>query len=371
MKLFLIYQKGIHKLGLKNFFTRSTTRAPATGVIVGRLYGNSIIPTGVLNGSNAMTNSDIYSVVNLIASEVAGMSFKSTPFVEGVLNRPNQITNQFNFWQSTMATMLLYGNAYVLINKNNSNQVSGFELLQDSQVTNFIVADDSSTLTYAVHFEDQRPDTYYDASEILHFKLVTVGQDQNDKYVGKSPLISLIPEIEIQNLSNALTKSSLKEGINPSVMLKTPTQLDKEAKNNIRDSFVDATTGENLGKPIVLDASAELQTLGIKSEVTSFLDNINWTKNQISKVYGLNSMAINGDGDAQSSLDMQMNQQRMAIAHYKNAITSELRLKLGVPVDLIEDITDDSLIARYSGLVSSQIISPVDANTALTQKGVI
>lgn len=341
-------------------------------MVVGRLYGNTLIPTGILSASNALTNSDIYSVVSLISSDIAGMQFKSTPYVESVLNKPNPLINQFNFWQSVVAQMLLYGNAYVTINKNGSNQVSGLELLQDYQVQNVIVSDDGSELTYAVHYDDNRQDTWFSSGEILHFKLVTVGSDSNDKWFGKSPLTALAPELGIQNLSNKLTQETLKNGINPSVLLKVPeAQLDKEAKDNIRTGFINSTTGDNLGAPIVLDSSTDLETIGVTPEVIDFLKNVDWTKTQISKAFGVNEAMLNGDGDSQSSIKMIQEQYKSAISRYENALSSELSLKLGVPVNLVAETTDDSLIARYSDLVNNQIISGAEAQEALKERGII
>lgn len=356
----------------KDFFTRSSPRAPAnSGMVVGRLYGNTIIPTGILSASNAMTNSDIYAITSLVASDIAGMEFHSTPLIETALNRPSKNINPFNFWQSVVAQMLLYGNAYVLINKQ-QDTITGFELVQDDQVSSIIVSDDGQDLTYLVHFNDKRPDAYYDANEILHFKLITAGSDTSSQYFGKSPLISLVPELSIQGLSNELTKSTLKNGINPAVLIKIPeAKLDRDVKTGIRDSFIDQSTGDNFGKPIVLDSSSELSQLGVSPEVTQLLNNLDFTKTQISKAFGVPDSYLMGQGDQQSSIEMIQGLYQNSITRYKNAIQYELSLKLGVPIEMATELTDDQLIARYTLLAENSIISPVDANQALKQKGII
>lgn len=361
-------------MGLKNFFTRSSTRAPTKGMIVGRLFGNTLIPTGVLSASNAMTNSDIYSVVSLISSDIASMQFTTQDKdVLPLLQKPHKFINSFNFWQSVVAQMLLYGNAYVTINKTpDGHEFLGLELLQDYQVTSIMVDDGSTDITYDVKYDDGRPEMYFDSYEMLHFKLVTVGSDESNRYFGTSPLTSLAPELSIQALSNSLTKETLKNGINPQVAIKVPeAQLDKEAKDVIRDGFVDSTTGENIGKPIVLDASADLQMLGIAPEVTSFLENVNWTKNQISKAFGINEAMLNGDGDSQSSIEMVQAQYQKSLMRYKNAIQYELMLKLGGDINLAAAPTDDIVLTRLSDLVDKQILSPVEANQKLKEKGII
>jgi len=319
-----------------------------------------------------MTNSDIYSVVSLISSDIAGMKFHSTDTVEQLLNNPSSYINGFNFWQTVVAQMLLYGNAYAIIDKDSSGAVQGITLLRDDQVSEIII--NNAELTYLVNFDEaNKPSLYYSSDEILHFRLLTVGTDTNKQYFGRSPLVALAPEINIQNLSNNLTKSTLTNAISPSVAISVPeAQLEKDAKDRIRDSFVDSTSGDNYGKPIVLDASATLTTLNnLSPEVASFLSNLDWTKQQISKAFGVPDSYLNGTGDQQSSIDMISQMYNSSIQRYKNPIVSELSLKLGVPVELVTEMTDDQLIARLSGLVDAQIVLPVDANNTLKQKGII
>ncbi|MCM6836085.1 phage portal protein [Leuconostoc mesenteroides] len=319
-----------------------------------------------------MTNSDIYSVVSLISSDIAGMKFHSDEVTEQLLNKPSQSINGFNFWQTVVAQMLLYGNAYCTINKDAKGVIQGITLLRDDQVSEIIIND--GELTYLVNFDEaNKPSLYYSSDEMLHFRLITVGTDTNRQIFGRSPLVALAPEITIQGLSNNLTKTTLKNAISPNAIISVPdAQLDRGAKNVIRDGFVDSTTGDNYGKPIVLDASATLSTLDkLTPETASFLSNLDWTKQQISKAFGVPDSYLNGQGDQQSSLQMTTQLYNSSIQRYKNPIIAELELKLGVPVALTNDITDDELIARMSGLVESQIVEPIEANQKLKDRGII
>ncbi|WP_278363558.1 phage portal protein [Leuconostoc lactis] len=355
-----------------DFFTRSSTRAPVnTGMIVGRLYGNTLLPTGVLSANTALTNSDIYAVTTLISSDIASMTWHHAGPAQDALNKPNDYTSSFNFWQSVTAKMLLYGNSYVLINRQ-GDTVTGFEQLQDDQVESVLISDDGKSITYEVRFNDDRPTAYYQPNEILHFKLISMGSNINDQYFGKSPLLSLAPEIGLTNLSNKLAETALQNGINPSVLISIPeAQLDKEVKDSIRDGFVDSTTGANYGKPIVIDSSAKLDTLDISPEVSKLLTNLSFTKTQISKAFGVPDSFLMGQGDQQSSIDMIKGMYNTSIGRYKNAIQSELQLKLGLPITINHDILDDELINRLVTLTDKGIISPVDANIALKEKGII
>jgi len=110
-----------------------------------------VLPTGILSADSAMTNSDIYSVVSLISSDIAGMKFHSDEVTEQLLNKPSQSINGFNFWQTVVSQMLLYGNAYCTINKDAKGVIQGITLLRDDQVSEIIIND--GELTYLVNFD--------------------------------------------------------------------------------------------------------------------------------------------------------------------------------------------------------------------------
>lgn len=341
-------------------------------MIVGRLYGNTLLPTGVLSANTALTNSDLYAVTMLISSDIAAMQWHNQGPLSGPLDRPNSYTSSFNFWQSVVAKMLLYGNSYVLIQRDDTGAVSGFEQIQDDQLESVLVNDDGSDITYQVRFNDDRPTTYYQPDEILHFKLLALGSSINDQFFGKSPLLSLAPEIGLTNLSNKLAESALQNGINPSMLITIPeAQLDKEVKDGIRDNFVSSTTGDNFGKPIVLDSSAKVEALGINPEISKLLSNLTFTRNQVAKAFGIPESYLQGKGDQQSSIAMTESMYAVAIDRYKNAIQSELQLKLGVPVTLSTEITDDALVVRLTTLTESTIISPADAQAILKDRGIL
>lgn len=360
-------------MGIRDLFKRASTQPPKTaGIIVGRMFGSNILPTGVLNGSSAMTNSDIYSVVTLISSDIAAMQFHSDALHESALNYPSVTINQFTFWQSVIAKMLLYGNAYVIINKDNTGAINGFEQLEDGQVMSVAISDDGQGLTYYIHFYDNRPDMYYDSSELLHFKLITVGNDQSERIFGKSPLVALVPELSIQQLTNSLAENSLKNAINPYITIKVPdAKLDKDVKDSIRESFIDGTTGDNYGKPVVLDASADLATIGVDSKVTDLLNNLNFTKTQVSKAFGVPDSYLNGNGDQQSNILMVQDLYKSSIERYRNAIQSELTMKLGVQVSLADQLTDDAFIAQLLLLQQNQVIGATDTKDALMKRGIL
>ena len=84
---------------------------PSTNMSSFIIQNGQVLPNNLVDASTALHNSDLYSVVNLLSSDIASASFEvATPF-DKVINNPNNLISPFNFWQSAVVQMLLTGNA--------------------------------------------------------------------------------------------------------------------------------------------------------------------------------------------------------------------------------------------------------------------
>ncbi|WP_461241097.1 phage portal protein [Paucilactobacillus sp. N302-9] len=360
-----------------NPFAKFQTRQralPSSSVSSFVIQDGKIIPNKLVNVERALHNSDIFSVVNRIASDVSACEFKvQAPFDEP-LNNPNNKISSFNFWQSVIVQMLMTGNAYVPITRKNG-LISQFELVTPANVT-VTLSDYSKDIQYSVQYDDERGQIDYKSADMLHFRLLTVG-DQNNQYIGMSPLESLINDIDIQEQSKRLTLATLKNAINPNYILTVPEGiLDNESKDNIRKSFEEQNTGSNSGRAVVLDQGLTMSTVAINSDVAKFLNNYNFSQTQIAKAFGIPDSYLNGDGDEQSSLDQIRAFYANGLQQYIKPVESELTMKLGVKVNLDEmsaiDVDNQQLIDNLAKLAtgSTPILSPEMALDILNRKGV-
>ena len=94
-----------------------------------------IITSNTIQPSQAMTNSDIYAVISRISSNIAAMKIKADDQnVQNVINKPSTILNSFSFWQKCVTQMLLTGNTYVYIQRQNGLPV-GLVQIPANEVT--------------------------------------------------------------------------------------------------------------------------------------------------------------------------------------------------------------------------------------------
>lgn len=349
---------------------------PSTNLSSFIIQGNQVMPNNLVDASTALHNSDLYAVVNLLSSDIASANFDVPAPFNKVVTSPNNLISSFNFWQSVVAQMLLDGNSYVAITKGSNNIPTKLEMAPATSVI-VTLADSSSAISYSVNWGDERGTINYASTDMLHFRLLASGTN-GQQYIGVSPLQSIASQVNIQDYANRLTLSTIKNAINPSTVIKVNEgALSQEEKEATRKAFETANTGDNAGRPLVLDQLYDVQNLAINADVSKFLTSNDWSKTQIGKVFGVPDSYLNGQGDQQSSLDMTKSLYSNTLRRYVKPLESEMSAKFGVPVNIDEsqavDSDNDLLINQIQKLLSGSTpaITPIMAQQMLAKRGVI
>lgn len=325
-----------------------------------------IITSNTIQPSQAMTNSDIYAVISRISSNIAAMKIKADdPNVQNVINKPSTILNSFSFWQKCVTQMLLTGNTYVYIQRQNGVPV-GLTQIPANEVTINILSKaagdevDDAIYTITLDAENGRQ-IQVPSRDILHFRCLVTGSDaQTNGFTGISPLVSLSQEVTVQDTSRKLAIAALSHAISPSFVLKIPTvQVSEQTKEKFRSNFEKMTSGSNAGRAIVLDSSMDVEPLQINPDVDKLLSNTEFTQNQIAKAFNIPSEYLNGQGNQQSSITEMASLYVNALSLYINPILSELRLKFGCDITTdfssIADVDHQQLISNVVSLAAGKI----------------
>lgn len=341
---------------------RSRTLANGTSPFM-VLSGGKIQPSTIVDANKSFRNSDVFAVVQRISSDIASCSFNGQQY-QTLLNNPFKLMNPYAGWQSVFIQLLLNGNAYVVMHENKKHLVTQFEPIPSDNVQ-LTLTDDAEDIIYTVHYNDERNDEDIPSNRMLHFKLVTPGMDEN-QYTGVSPLISLVPELGIQDNSKKLTLTSLIHAIAPTNIYSTPNALTEPgAREQIREAFEKANTGDNAGRILVMDAGAELKTIDVTPNVSKLLDNATFSQTQIAKAFGIPDSYLNGQGDQQSSIEMIRSLYQNALTMYIRPIESELTFKLGAPVHLdvtsAIDVDHQNELNNIVSLAKNNLLTPRQA----------
>lgn len=335
--------------------------------------GKTLVPNSI-NADSALTNSDVFSVIFRVSSDIANAQFKSpNEAVLQSLNNPTPLINTYSFWQSAIAQMMLTGNSYVLIHRTNGN-VTGLESVPFDFVQ-ITLNDDSSATTYTVNFNDNRGTQVFQSADVIHLRCFVSGQSAT-QLVGTSPLSALNPELGIQQFSNKLSMSALKNAIMPSYTITIPQgELDAKAKESIRQQFEKANSGVNSGRALVLDQSASVSTLQVDPDTANLISSVNFSQVQIAKAFGIPLNYLNGQGDQQSSSTDLQNFYANSLTAYISPLLSELSMKLGVPVGIdttsITDVNHQQLVDQITKLATGKqpVLAAKQAQQILQQRG--
>ena len=319
-------------------------------------------------GLKALTNSDIYTGVNIIAGDIAQSPFKpvnNSSIDDNLLTLLNKEpkTNQshYTMMYAVVSNLILTGNAYVLIHRNNDNSVKEFEFIETQQVN---VIRDLATGEYRYEVNMPYGNIMYKCkpNDILHFKLSTT-----DGWLGRSPLLSLNEEISLQTNGLKVLNNFFSKGVFSGGILKLLNgTVNNQTKAKIREDFEKVN---GAGGTIVLDETQEFNENKINTEVLKLIQANKFSTQQIAKVLGI---PINRFGqELVNSSDTSQNDIYIAstIAMYESSICDEINLKLGVELELDlsklrQDTTEDRLRRIAEGRVKSEFAQALTVNDA-------
>lgn len=319
-------------------------------------------------GLKALTNSDIYTGVNIIAGDIAQSPFKpvnNSSIDENLLTLLNKEpkTNQshYTMMYAVVSNLILTGNAYALIHRNNDGSVKELEFVETQQVN---VIRDLATGLYRYEVNMPYGNIMYKCkpNDILHFKLSTT-----DGWLGRSPLLSLNEEISLQTNGLKVLNNFFSKGVFSGGILKLLNgTVNNQTKAKIREDFEKVN---GAGGTIVLDETQEFNENKINTEVLKLIQANKFSTQQIAKVLGI---PINRFGqELVNSSDTGQNDIYIAstIAMYESSICDEINLKLGVELaldlsKLRQDTKEDRLRRIAEGRVKSEFAQALTVNDA-------
>lgn len=319
-------------------------------------------------GLKALTNSDIYTGVNIIAGDIAQSPFKpveTTTIDESLLHilnkEPKENQSHYTMMYAVVSNLILTGNAYVLIHRNNDDSVKELEFVETQQVN---VIRDLATGLYRYEVNMPYGNIMYkcDPRDILHFKLSTT-----DGWLGRSPLLSLNDEISLQTNGLKVLNNFFSKGVFSGGILKLLNgTVNNSAKKQIRDDF-EAVNGN--GGVVVIDDSQEFTDSKINTEVLKLIQANKFSTQQIAKVLGIpvsrfGQELVNSSDTGQNDIYI-----ASTIAMYESSICDEINLKLGVELELDlsklrQDTKEDRLRRIAEGRVKSEFAQALTVNDA-------
>lgn len=239
-------------------------------------------------GINALRNSDVFTATRIISADIASTKLKvkghetntvMNQVLEYFNKNPNSDLPGWHFKFIIIANMLLNGQSFVEIIRDENNFPTGFHFLHNDLVG---LEEKDGEVIYNVSEDVDGNAVKITSDDILHFRYITL-----DGYVGYSPLYALAHEIGISQGSKGFLRNFFDNGgTSTSVLKYKKGQINSEQLSDLKKSFADSQLKNN-GGLVAIDDTMDFNRLQIPTEVLNFLNSYKFSTTQVAKAFGL------------------------------------------------------------------------------------
>lgn len=351
---------------------------------VSELIYDSVQPS--YTGIRALKNSDVLTGVTIVAGDIARFPIVKKD-MDGNIVQDETLNYLMNVkstdkvsarhWKFAMAVnAILCGNSYSRILRDPvTKNALQYEFYPPSAVS---IEQDVGKNTYYYMFypPNGKKQIRCDPEDVIHWKFFTT-----DTLYGRSPLLSLGDEINLQDSGIATLLKFFRDGFSSGILSLKGAQLSGEARKRARTEFEKSREGSTGGSPIILDSTMEYTPLEVDTNVLGLINSNNYTTAQIAKCLRVppHKLAVTNPNQSVKQLndDYILND----LPYYFGAITSEHQLKnfddnerhkymlefdtrsvTGRNVEEIRKLVDGGLISKNEGRVELGKIKLDDPN---------
>jgi HK97 family phage portal protein len=245
---------------------------------------------------NLLAFSAVYACVTLIANDIGKLRLKLTQETTAnvwkevdtlspywpVMRKPNRYQNRIQFFTQWVVSKLLYGNAYVLKQRDARGIVTDMYVL-DPRLVFPLVAPDGSVF-YQLNIDllsEILNSATVPASEIIHDRMPTLWHP----LMGVSPIYacgsSATHGIRIQANSAAFFENMSR----PSGMLSAPGEISNDVAERLKKAFEENFSGSKIGRLAVLGDGLKYEAMTIPAADAQLIEQLRWTVEDVARTF--------------------------------------------------------------------------------------
>lgn len=319
------------------------------------------------SGLQSLKNSDVFTAIDIISKDIASTSIKfndrdsyldADKKILKLLNkRPNPYLDAWHFKYIIVANMLLNGNSYIEIVRDEKGEPIELYHMQNS-ATSIQQVDDHIKYHYIDELDGH---VQLDVEDVLHFRMFSL-----DGFNGYSPLYSLMNEIGISMGSKRFLDDFFKNGgTSTSILTYEEGRFDDEELAAMKRNFADSQLSNN-GGFIALDDTMKFERLQVPTEVLNFLNSYKFSTQQVAKAFGLPMSKLGIETVNTSLKDSGIEYYRNTLYPIFSMMNAEIEEKLFVQAPY--EVTLDYDVSR---LIDSDPQIKLERVTQLFQKKII
>lgn len=306
------------------FFSRAENRS-----LTGDEEIISFLSTATVDykSAKAIENSDVFTIVNLLASDVASLEIEKRKDginaggnVTSLLNvKPNNLYSGGTLKFIIAANALLNGESFCEIIRDKKGNVIALDHLLNSRVS---VEFDKKLIYRVIHDEKER---VIQANDMLHFKFFTLNGVN-----GVSPLKSLKDDLSMQRDSKRFLANFFKNDTQTGGILKMKQgKLSKEARDKVKEEWQKSNAGvDSAHKVLVVDDTFDYEPIEVDTEVLKLINASTFSTETIGKVYRIPRHKLGLETSNMSLAQANLDYLTSTLNSYLKVITNEINFKL-------------------------------------------
>jgi HK97 family phage portal protein len=204
------------------------------------------------------------------------------PAIRLLRNKPNAIHDRIQFFEILFLNLVTNGNAYARVYRREDGSVYSLVPMLAAQTEPELVG---NTLRY--RWSDGVNVAYLAQESVMHVKLFGNG------LVGLSPLAYAAHALGIAQAEARQVSNVYRKGMRPAGVLMVDAKLDKEQRNQIRESFRDLVEQNDGNELVVLDRFMKYEATSLSPADAELLQSRRFSVQDIARFHGINSIFVN------------------------------------------------------------------------------
>ena len=246
-----------------------------------------------INDSTALTYSSVFQAVNIISNDVARIALniyerlpddarekrREHPAYKLMNQKSSRYCSGYYFRQTMMAHVLLHGNGYAHIVRDNLARPIGLEILPAQYVEPVITEDNRLVYDY----QEGRESIRYAYDDIFHIK------GMGDDGIQGHSVIKLAKNSWGMGLgAEKHGNKHFAKGGRPNIVLKTAARLDKQQADTLLENFERRHSGyDGAGRPALASGGLEVVPLNISNSESQWLQSRAFQRVEVASWFSL------------------------------------------------------------------------------------
>lgn len=259
--------------------------------------------------------SGVYACVTIIATDIAKLGFKlfeedfsqgisvkvkrNSPYLS-VINKPNKYQTWYKFAEQWTISKLLYGNTYVLKDRDARGIVTAMYILDASRVTPLVT--DNGDVYYRLsrdNLSGLKDGITVPSSEIIHDMMVSLWHP----LAGVSPIYACGLSATMGNRIQSNSTHFFQNMSRPSGTLTTTGHIDDETAARLKTEFEKNFAHGSLGRLLVAGDGLDYKPMTIPASDAQLIEQLKWTVEDVARCFHVPMFKLGGPEPPRTSVE--------------------------------------------------------------------